>query len=179
MPAINFQTQFAALIMAGKKTQTVRKARVDGKERCKAGDEVQLFVDARTKNMREFARVTIVDACPVVMRFGVARAVMIGNGPWESAHFKLEQFARADGFGDWSELEAWFTKTHGVSPARVWAFELIRWDPKSVVVQPAVYVDKAAANGDHSAEVTVSTRGGKMRVESIKTKKPAKRKARA
>lgn len=120
MPAYNFQSRFAPLVVSGEKRQTIRAI---GKRRHAAqGDRIQLYTGMRTKICRK-----LMDPDPVCT---FAATVYICHGIGSPAvlivgHETPDQdaFARADGFDDFYAMLDWFGKTHGLPFEGV----LIKW----------------------------------------------------
>ena len=120
MVAYNFAPRFASLVESGAKVQTIRGHR---KRHAREGEAVQLFTAMRTRACRK-----LVDPDPVgigvleikIYRDFVQHPEVGGDG----SIIDLDNFARDDGFADWSEMRAWWDKTHGIG-----LFEgvLIRW----------------------------------------------------
>jgi hypothetical protein len=107
MVAFNFQPDFAPLIVAGTKRQTIRQT-----ARAKPGDRLQLYTGQRTKACRKLIDpdpiCTLVDYCAI-------RPDYLTLG-WTAKHENngdADDFARRDGFADYEDLLGWFTKTYG------------------------------------------------------------------
>lgn len=97
MVAINFSPEFVDVIRSGAKTQTIR-----GTLRCKIGDELQLYTGQRTKNCKLIARAVCIDTDYCAIRPGY---ITFGNA---DKHPSADEFARADGFRDYSHMVEWF-----------------------------------------------------------------------
>jgi hypothetical protein len=97
-----FKPQFAPLVEAGTKCQTVRPT---PKRMPKAGDRISLRIWTG-KPYRSKQRV-------------LRESVITSVEPFDLDAMRLwkendrEAFARADGFGDWPEMLQWFITTHG------------------------------------------------------------------
>jgi hypothetical protein len=117
MYVANFQTRFVALVEQGKKRQTIRAERKDGRYP-RVGDTIRLYAGMRTKNCRLL--------CDAVIE-SVDRVVIDPRGVWINGDFLLgkdrEAFAIADGFENWADMKAWFLSTHGPD---FWGL-LIKW----------------------------------------------------
>lgn len=105
MVAFNFSPEFADAVERGEKVQTVRKTK-----RAKPGDMLQLYTGQRTKKCRklreaECAYVDYVHIAPEGLTVGDTRKHE-GNA---------DAFARRDGFKDYDDMVAWFTKKYGSS----------------------------------------------------------------
>lgn len=107
MVAYNFQGRFADLVEAGQKCQTIRQ-----KARCKPGDRLQLYTGMRTKACRKLRDAVCTHVQPLTL-------------PLRDNPLITDAFARADGFKDSKEMQAWFYDRY-----KKWIFEgfLIRWN---------------------------------------------------
>ena len=122
MPAFNFKPQFADDVESGKKLQTIRAVRKDGRGPCKVGDTITLYTGMRTKACRKlgFAKCTDITAVSIheypegTPQLFIA-GVMILNE---------DDFAKDDGFENSAEFYKFFEETHGL-PFRGW---LIEWE---------------------------------------------------
>lgn len=105
MVAYNFQPQFADDVKNGKKTQTIR---ANGKRRhARPSDILQLYTGQRTSSCRLLRiSVCIASTYCAIREDGIT----LGNHPTVD----IDDFARADGFKDFSDMKAWFEKTHGL-----------------------------------------------------------------
>ena len=132
MPALNFQKQFVAAVESGKKCQTIRALRKDGRDP-KPGDTLYLYYGMRTKQCRKLGEVE----CKSVDRIeilGIPRPwswteprILLHPRPALTLQIlasEAEEYARADGFSGFDAMHDWFQKTHGLP------FEgfLIRWE---------------------------------------------------
>jgi hypothetical protein len=115
MYVANFQTRFVALVEQGKKRQTIRAERKDGRQP-RVGDTIRLYAGMRTKNCRLLGEYVIVS---------VDRVVIDERGISINGEFVLERqaFAIADGFENWEQMKTWFSNTHGPD---FWGW-LIKW----------------------------------------------------
>ena len=108
MVAYNFQARFAPMVEDGRKRQTIRALRKDGRH-AKVGDALQLYTGMRTKACRKLVDPdpTCVSASPVVIdENGIAGPNLVGIAP--------DQFALDDGFSCFDEMRAWLRETHGL-----------------------------------------------------------------
>lgn len=107
MVAYNFQRRFAEAVASGAKTQTIRAER--STPHARVGAPVQLYTGMRTASCRK-----LVDPDPicVVSTYCAIRedGITLGDHP----RTDLDDFARADGFRDWTDMKAWFETTHGL-----------------------------------------------------------------
>ncbi len=141
MPALNFQSQFAPLVESGKKRQTIRAYRKDGRDPT-PGCKLYLFTGMRTKSCRRlvapyrsnlirvfvpFVTLGAVVKCKSAKPIHISRneygdPVLWRRGENGPEYLPLNT-ARRDGFRNEFEMADWFEKTHGLP------FEglLIRW----------------------------------------------------
>ena len=105
MVAINFSSRFAPLVETGTKLQTIRRT-----ARCKVGDRLQIYTGQRTAGCRK-----LIDPDPVCTFVGYVAfrpdGITVGNV--NSHPRNIDEFARADGFRDYTDMHAWFTETYG------------------------------------------------------------------
>ena len=121
MPAYNFQAQFAAAVEAGRKLQTVRARRKDGRVPC-VGQPAYLYAGMRTKACRRLGVGIVTTVEPVrITCHGDTPEVVLGYCPVDA-----EEFAADDGFPCARDMTDWFARVHGLP------FEglLIRWTPR-------------------------------------------------
>lgn len=92
MVAFNFSPEFAEAVAAGTKRQTIRRTK-----RAKSGDRVTLYTGQRTKACRKLGE----GVCEVVDYVGIRPdGITLGN---VTKHPRdVDDFARADGFADFS-----------------------------------------------------------------------------
>ena len=107
MPILNFQKQFAEAVKNGTKKQTIRATR---KYPIKKGDTLYLYTGLRTKSAEMLKEVICKDALDIKIDW--YKVVL----PTTTINYleKLEAFAKADGFEDWTALLSWFEDTHGL-----------------------------------------------------------------
>lgn len=117
MVAYNFQRQFADAVESGRKRQTIRAPRKDGRH-AKPGDKLQLYTGMRTKSCRNLKDAVCHDACPILIE-----ADKIWTFQPQELHTDLDAWAKLDGFQSWEEMRAFFTQAHGLPFNGV----LIRW----------------------------------------------------
>ncbi|GAG41433.1 unnamed protein product [marine sediment metagenome] len=118
MPALNFRKEFAEMVRSGRKRQTIRAYRKDGRDP-KVGDTLYLYVGMRTKGCRLLGE----HKCTSVE--GIALG---SNGRMYTKHGRVEieredDVAERDGFASFDEMVAWFRKVHGLPFDGL----LIRW----------------------------------------------------
>lgn len=114
MVAINFSAQFAAEVEAGRKTQTIRQS-----ARAKTGQALQLYTGQRTKECRKLADAICIDCTYVGL---TARGVTLGD----ASRFPgdIDDFARADGFENYSAMWRWFSERYKTNS---FTGHIIRW----------------------------------------------------
>ncbi|HEX9640700.1 MAG TPA: ASCH domain-containing protein [Candidatus Krumholzibacteria bacterium] len=125
MPSLNFQSRFAPLVESGKKRQTIRAYRKDGRDP-KPGDTLYFYTGLRTKRCRKLgeARCESAEAFEID-QYGCAwkqcREHPDSLEPVRAP--ELGWIATRDGFRSYEEMRSWFERTHGLP------FEgfLIRW----------------------------------------------------
>ena len=117
MPALNFQARFAPLVVSGKKRQTIRAYRKDGRDP-KPGDMLYLYTGQRTRRCSFLG--SYICAERHVICFD-REELQIDNR--ECGSSEAQCIAEADGFRDWHTFVDWFDRVHGLP------FEglLIRW----------------------------------------------------
>ncbi|WP_194094815.1 ASCH domain-containing protein [Marivivens aquimaris] len=119
MVAYNFAAQFAEEVRSGRKSMTIRTARKNG--HAVFGDELQLYIGMRTKNCQLLKRVTCIFAASIVIE--QKRIIVDGRVMPDP-----EELARADGFTDFEQMKAWFTKLYGLPYShQPFEGELICW----------------------------------------------------
>jgi len=104
-----FKPQFAPLVEAGTKTQTVRPM---PKRFIRAGDPISLraWVGKPYRSKQRVLREAVVTESRAVLITNVG-IIMDGDYLGEEATLK---FVKADGFGSWNEMRDWFSSTHGL-----------------------------------------------------------------
>lgn len=123
MPALNFQKQFAADVESGKKCQTIRALRKDGRDP-KPGERLFLYTGMRTKACRKLGEVE----CRAVDRVVIGPSGIGFEGPsfiepLARTSVGADIAAKEDGFENFAEMRAWFEKVHGLPFDGL----LIRW----------------------------------------------------
>lgn len=119
---LGFSKQFADEIRSGRKRQTIRAHRKDGR-RPKLGEQLHLYASLRTKQVQKLLQAECVAVMPVEMDLNRCAIVVAGKALRGEA---LADFARLDGFANSAELFAWFKATHGGSTFSGWC---CRWKP--------------------------------------------------
>lgn len=107
MATYNFSARFAQLVETGRKRQTIRAERIDGRVP-KAGDAVALYTGQRTKGCRLLKRSRITS---------VERITIDGNEVRIDGRYlyglERHNLAVADGFTGWPDMRDWFMQNHG------------------------------------------------------------------
>jgi hypothetical protein len=135
MVAYNFQPMFELPIVALAKLGTIRKAGT--RRHARPGEKLQLYTGMRTRSCRLMATAT----CSANDRIRISfehYVIVIGQHPnavrlvvIDDAHMHLvDNFARADGFGDFAEMKAFWLRAHGPDD---FDGRWIQWDAGSVV----------------------------------------------
>lgn len=116
MVALNFSPQFAPLVEAQTKCQTIRRT-----SRAKIGDRLQLYTGQRTASCRKL--VSPDPICVSEMYIGLtARGITLGNvGLFPR---DIDEFARADGFTSYDEMWRWFSDRYETNS---FTGRVIRW----------------------------------------------------
>lgn len=117
MVAFNFSPEFAPLVEARIKRQTIRRS-----DRVRVGQQLQLYTGQRTAACRKL--VTPDPVCTVTTYVHLS-ADDIVLGSTKHAPRGFDEFARADGFRDYAEMWRWFSSRYEVSHFRG---RLIKWD---------------------------------------------------
>lgn len=106
MVAINFQPEFVGLILAGAKTQTIRRS-----ARFKAGDELQLYTGQRTKACRKIGTATCAICEPITISDDCISVGALRLPSGDAAHM-----AKIDGFQNLASMRDWFRDHYGALP---------------------------------------------------------------
>lgn len=121
MVALNFKAQFADDVEEGRKRRSIRARRKDGRDP-KAGDALQLYTAMRQAGCRKLGDAKCVRVREVeINHMGVkiaGRQLYAGDAPAFRGSPDPESydgdFARADGFGTFSEMVEFFEREHGL-----------------------------------------------------------------
>lgn len=108
MPAINFKKQFAEDVESGKKHQTIRAKRKDGRN-IRPGERLYLYTGQRTKGCRKLGE----SICASVQQITIDDYGINCDGQWLSRP-EREAMAIADGFNSFFELKKFFEREHGL-----------------------------------------------------------------
>lgn len=117
MTAYNFKAQFADDVESGKKLQTIRAKRKDGRIP-KTGEALQLYTGMRTKSCRKLRDAV----CEFVSQVSMNDAGMKIDGI-ALAPGHIKELALADGFDSIEAFRNFFKDTHGFP----FSGHLIRW----------------------------------------------------
>ena len=116
MVAYSFQERFCLPILAGTKRQTIRKERTGRTRHARPGEQVQLYTAMRTKHCDLICKPVCKLVEPIRMRVkATARERCSVETPSMSEFYaaaSLDEFARQDGFEDWSDLVAFWMEKH-------------------------------------------------------------------
>jgi hypothetical protein len=133
MPAYNFQSRFAAAVEAGRKAQTIRAPRKDGRVP-QPGQTAYLYTGMRSSACRKLGEGRIIEAKNILIDEDGAFIsdvslplcdALANDGAYKVlTEGKRDVFAQADGFTDWQEMVSWFRATHGLP----FVGHLIMWD---------------------------------------------------
>jgi hypothetical protein len=135
MVALNFKAEFADDVEEGRKRRSIRAPRKDGRDP-KKGQALQLYTGMRQPGCRKLGDSIVARVRPVeISHAGICldgRMLFAGDTPAYQGSPDPEaydgDFARADGFDNFSDMADWFAKQHGL-PFRG---NLIEWsDPNS------------------------------------------------
>jgi len=109
MPLLGFMV-FVDKVLAGKKTQTIRKAR---KKPIKIGDRLYLYQHTRTPGMKKMGEAVCTNTYRV--HWNVLRTLFYGTG-----------LAYSDGFDTKQDAVDWFIAIH--KPTDITEFDVIQWE---------------------------------------------------
>ena len=121
MPALNFKKQFAPHVESGRKRQTIRAYRKDGRDP-KPGQRLYLYTGMRTKECRKLKEAECKATAPIELGTGQLGDGIILNGR-ELDGVDRARVSRADGFACASEMLKWFKRVHGLPFKGLW----IQW----------------------------------------------------
>lgn len=107
MPALNFQKQFAPAVKSGKKRQTIRAARSDGRNP-RVNQMLYLYTGMRTKGCRKLGEGVCRQSLPVYMNEHDNGMIdLYING--DAMDFdQVEQLAKDDGFDNVDDFYSFF-----------------------------------------------------------------------
>lgn len=144
MVAYSFQQQFVAPILLGlgradeiegprpsrAKRQTIRA--IGRRRHARPGDMLQLYTGMRTRSCKSIG----VAKCTQVLRIKIAANAADGAGYVEIDGEKpivgrrlLDEFARSDGFSNWTAMCAFWRERHKEKRLGPFVGLIIRWEP--------------------------------------------------
>jgi hypothetical protein len=106
MPLLNFKKQFAPLVEAGAKRQTIRAKRSDGLDP-RVGQT--LYFSSQTTSCRKLGEAI----CKSVQQITIDQHGINIAGDWLTP-VELDNFSIADGFASFYELRCFFNQEHGL-----------------------------------------------------------------
>lgn len=112
MFTLNFKKQFAPAIESGKKRQTIRAHRKDGR-RPKPGDHLRLYTGMRTNDCRMLIDAKCADISSVNI-FDDAGDVSVVIAYRRLSRNECQELATADGFDSLDEFVQFFRENHGL-----------------------------------------------------------------
>ena len=131
MVAYSFKARFAAPILAGTKAQTIRALGKRPTRHAYDGCKLQFYTGMRTRQCRKIADAICRDAPYIAINLVKSEVTIRQPIAAEGSRISifqprgLDDFARSDGFADWSDMVAFWRKEHpGVE---VFEGVLIRW----------------------------------------------------
>ncbi len=109
MPALNFQKQFADKVESGKKRQTIRALRKDGRNP-QQGQTLYLYTGMRTKGCRKLGEAICKDVPEIYINsYG---QVVIGTNFLTLT--ETNKLSKDDGFNTIADFIDFFRQTHGL-----------------------------------------------------------------
>lgn len=140
MVAYSFNAQFVAPILSGRKAQTIRAPRADGRHAAE-GDALQLYTGMRTRQCRLILKTRCTGTEDILLRWRPVIEVEVGGV--RLAIRDYDAFAQADGFVDFSAMEDFWATQH---PGReIFNGILISWAPPSGVVEMGTDLNREVA----------------------------------
>lgn len=131
MPALNFKSRFADLVVTGAKIHTIRAWR---KRPFKVGDPLMFYTGMRTKACRKLRANAVCTAASSIIITSGTRLVSIREGSrytsragwWTLRDETVEQLARNDGF---ESVDAFF-QFFATATDHFFCGQLIEWEAK-------------------------------------------------
>lgn len=111
MPLFNFKKQFAVDVENGKKRQTIRAKRKDGRNP-HVGDKLYLYTGMRTKSCRKLGEAV----CLSVEQIMIYESGIVIEGKWITTVKEELDFIKADGFNNVFDFFSFFNKEHDGLP---------------------------------------------------------------
>ncbi len=109
MPALNFKKQFADDVESGKKRQTIRAFRKDGRDP-KPGQTLYHYTGMRTKGCRKLRADECLDVRQVTIEEDQRVMVGVDALDWQA----VKAFAKDDGFESAADFIDFFENAHGL-----------------------------------------------------------------
>ncbi|MCP3941069.1 MAG: hypothetical protein GY710_06255 [Desulfobacteraceae bacterium] len=109
MPALNFKKEFAAVVKMGKKNQTIRALRKDGRNP-KPGQTLFLYTGMRTKSCLKLKEVE----CKSVEQIYIHEDFNISLASKDLSYTESLGLVKKDGFKNIGDFMEFFRKTHGL-----------------------------------------------------------------
>ena len=109
MPLLNFKKQFAPLVEAGIKRQTIRSPRKDCRNPHR-GEILYLYTGLRTKSARKLLVVECRGSIPIAITEN--NDVVLGMR--ELGYLEATKLAKADGFDSFEDFLVFFRQNHGL-----------------------------------------------------------------
>jgi len=132
MVAYGFKEMFIEPTWSGRKPHTIRNKRTGRSRHARPGEQIQHYVNMRTKKCRLFARSVCSDVRDIRLTFArppdngfFNDSVKIEGVPLIRGAEELDVFARSDGFKDWAELRAFWKINHDTGT--VFDGDIIYW----------------------------------------------------
>lgn len=122
MPALNFKKQFADDVESGKKRQSIRAKRADGRNP-HAGQPAYLFTGMRTKSCRRLRTSTFISVEEIILDW---HSGIFLQGRW-LLPAEVLYVAKDDGFPGWPEMKEFFRKEHDLSGDNQFHGLLMKW----------------------------------------------------
>lgn len=121
MPALNFTLESKiAWILERQEGQTIRPV---GKRIFRPRDKLYLYAHQRTKNCRKLGEAVCSEVVPVKFYCRCKMLAIIEGNPCPG----YQQFAVADGFKTWCELEQFFVTTYKLQTDDFLDMVIIKW----------------------------------------------------
>lgn len=113
MTAYNFKVQFADDVESGRKTQTIRAYRKDGRTPSPGGT-LQLFTGQRTNNCRKLRDATCISIQHIYINHYGGSLPIVKLDKQRLAPAQVADLATADGFNRVMEMLDFFRANHGL-----------------------------------------------------------------
>ena len=142
MPAYPFRKEMVFPILLGTKPHTIRRRR----KNCptQPGDQIQMFVNWRTKNVVKFAVAPCIKVEPIIIypqKMEFLKSNCEGVYIWQNWG-EVDELASHDGFSGIAQFFEFFQNIYHEDMLD--DFEIIHWDPQRVFVPPGVRMHRAS-----------------------------------